>query len=54
MLVLLAFVAGDKLAYLNFLDAKFFATLIMVVGVLGFIVKLVYWRFSIQIDAKRD
>ena len=54
MLVLLAVVAGDKLTYLNFLDAKFFATLIMVVGVLGFIVKLVYWRFSIQIDAKRD
>ena len=54
MLVLLAVVAGDKLAYLNFLDAKFFATLIMVVGVVGFIVKLVYWRFSIQVDAKRD
>ena len=54
MLVLLALVAGDKLAYLNFLDAEFFAALIMVVGVIGFIVKLVYWRFSIQVDAKRD
>ena len=54
MLVLLALVAGDKLAYLNFLDAEFFAALIMVVGVVGFIVKLVYWRFSIQVDAKRD
>ena len=54
MLVLLAFVAGDKLAYLNFLDAEFFAALIMVVGVVGFIVKLVYWRFSIQVDTKRD
>ena len=54
MLVLLAFVAGDKLAYLNFLNADFFAALIMVVGVVGFIVKLVYWRFSVQVDAKKD
>ena len=37
MLVLLALVAGDKLAYLNFLDAEFFAALIMIVGGFGFI-----------------
>ena len=54
MLVLLAVVAGDKLTYLNFLDGKFFATLIMVVGVIGFVVKLVYWRFSNQADTKTD
>ena len=54
MLVLLAVVAGDKLAYLNFLDADFFATLIMVVGGVGFIVKLFYWKFSNQIDTKTD
>ena len=35
MLVLLALVAGDKLAYLDFLDAKFFATMIMIVGGVG-------------------
>ena len=45
MLVLLALVAGDKLAYLNFLDAEFFAALIMIVGGVGFIFKLVYWKF---------
>ena len=54
MLVLLALVAGDKLAYLNFLDAKFFATIIMVVGGLGLIVKLVYWKLSNQTDTKTD
>ena len=54
MLVLLAVVAGDKLAFLNFLDANFFAALIMVVGGVGFIVKLVYWRFSNQADTKTD
>ena len=54
MLVLLAVVAGDKLAYLNFLNAEFFAALIIVVGSFGFIVKLVYWRFSAQADTKTD
>ena len=54
MLVLLALVAGDKLAYLNFLDAKFFAALIMVVGVVGFIFKLLYWKLFSQTDAKTD
>ena len=54
MLVLLALVAGDKLAYLNFLDAKFFAALIMVVGGVGFIFKLLYWKLSSQTGAKTD
>ena len=54
MLVLLALVAGDKLAYLNFLDAEFFATLIMVVGGGGFIVKLIHWKVSSQADTKTD
>ena len=54
MLVLLAVVAGDKLAYLNFLNAEFFAALIMVVGCVGFIVKLVYWRFYNQANTKTD
>ena len=54
MLVLLALLAGDKLAYLNFLDAKFFATLIMVVGSVGFIVKLVYWKLFNQEQTKTD
>ena len=50
LLVLLGLVAGDKLAYLNFLDAEFFATLIIIVGGIGFIVKLVYWKFFSQSD----
>tara|TARA_B100000524_G_scaffold339379_1_gene231608 strand:- start:175 stop:339 length:165 start_codon:yes stop_codon:yes gene_type:complete len=54
MLVLLALVAGDKLAYLNFLDAEFFAALIMIVGGVGFISKLLYWKFFSQTDAKTD
>ena len=54
MLVLLAVVAGDKLTYLNFLDAEFFATMFMVVGVVGFIVKLIYWKFSDQADEKKN
>ena len=54
MLVLLAVVTGDKLAYLNFLDAEFFAALIMVVGIIGFIVKLVFWKFSRHADTKTD
>ena len=54
MLVLLALVAGDKLAYLNFLDAKFFAALIMIVGGVGFIVKLVCWKFFSQTNTKTD
>ena len=54
MLVLLALVAGDKLAYLNFLDAEFFAILIMIVGSFGFVIKLVYWKFFSQKNTKKD
>ena len=54
MLVLLALVAGDKLTYLQFLDAEFFAALIVVAGCVGFIVKLVYWLFFSQADTKKD
>ena len=54
MLVLLALVAGDRLAYLSFLDAEFFAALIMIGGGVGFIIKLLYWKFFIQTDTKTD
>ena len=54
MLVLLALVAGDKLAYLNFLDAEFFAALIIIVGGFGFIFKLVHWKFFGQADTETD
>ena len=54
MLVLLAVVAGDKLTYLSFLDAKFVATMFMVVGVIGFIVKLIYWKLSNKAGTKTN
>jgi disulfide bond formation protein DsbB len=54
MLVLLALVAGDKLTYLQFLDAEFFAALIMIVGIIGFIGKLVHWKFFSQSDTETD
>ena len=54
MLVLLALVGGDKLAYLDFLTVEFFASLIMLVGCVGFIVKLVYWIFFSRTDTKTD
>ena len=54
MLVLLALVAGDKLAYLRFLDAELFAALIMIVGIIGFIGKLVHWKLFSQTGTKTD
>ena len=54
MLVLLALVAGDKLVYLNFLDAEFFAILIMIVGSFGFVIKIVYWKFFSHKNEKKD
>ena len=54
MLVLLALVAGDKLAYLDFLNAEFFAALIIIVGGIGFFVKLLQWKRYSQSDTKTD
>ena len=54
MLVLLALVADDKLAYLNVLTAEFFAALIMIIGTASFIIKLLHWRFFSRSDAKPD
>ena len=54
MLVLLALVAGDKLAYLSFLNAEFFAAIIMVVGGIGFIGKFVHWKLFSQTGSKTD
>ncbi len=45
MLVLLAIVGGDKLSYFKVLSADFFAILIMLIGGLGFVVKLIHWKF---------
>ena len=54
MLVLLALVAGDKLAYLNFLNAEFFAALIMIVGGVGFISSLFIGSFLARQTQETD
>ena len=46
MLVLVALVSGESLTFLGFLSAEFFAALIMISGTIGFIAKLVQWKFS--------
>lgn len=54
MLVLLALVAGDKLTYFNFLNAEFFAALIIVFGGIGFVIKLLHWKFYSQSHTETD
>ena len=54
MIVLLGLVAGDKLTYLKVLSADFFAALIIVGGSVGFVIKLVQWKFLNRSSAKPD
>ena len=54
MIVLLGLVAGDKLTYLNFLSADFFAALIILGGFVGFAIKLVQWKLLNRSSAKPD
>ena len=44
MLVILALVAGDRLSQIDFLTPTWFATAIVVIGLVGFIVKLISWK----------
>ena len=41
MLIILALVGGERFAVINFLTPAWFATAIVVIGVTGFLVKLV-------------
>jgi hypothetical protein len=50
MLVMLALLAGDRMAYLRFLTAENIAGAIWVVGFTGFVVKFILWR----LEAKRQ
>ena len=44
MLIILALVGGDKLAMINFLTPAWFATSIILIGISGFLVKLISWK----------
>ena len=44
MLLILALVGGDRLAVIDFLTPTWFATLIILIGICGFLVKLVSWK----------
>ena len=44
MLIILALVGGDRLAVIDFLTPAWFATLIILVGMGGFLVKLLSWK----------
>ena len=45
MLIVLGLVGGDRLAVINFLTPAWFATAITGIGVCGFLVKLISWKF---------
>ena len=44
MLIILALVGGDRLAVIGFLTPAWFATAIIVIGICGFLVKLISWK----------
>ena len=44
MLVVLALVGGRRLEVIHFLTPAWFATVIIVVGISGFLVKLISWK----------
>ena len=43
MLIILALVGGDRLAMIDFLTPAWFATAIILIGIGGFLVKLISW-----------
>ena len=45
MLIILALVGGDRFAVIDFLTPAWFATAIIVIGITGFLVKLISWKF---------
>ena len=44
MLIILALVGGDKFAVIDFLTPAWFATVIILIGIGGFLVKLISWK----------
>ena len=50
MLMILALVSGDRLTVIDFLTPTWFATVIIFIGISGFLVKLISWKiFNKQI-----
>ena len=45
MLVILAIVGGKRLEVINFLTPAWFATAIIALGLVGFLTKLISWKF---------
>ena len=50
MLALIGLLGGDKLVYLRHITPELVASVIMIGGMLGFIVKLILWRFFSEDD----
>ena len=50
MLALIGLLGGDKLVYLRHITPELVATVIMIGGMLGFIGKLILWRFFTDDD----
>ena len=48
MLIILALVGGDKLTVIDFLTPAWFATVIILIGISGFLVKLISWKIFHQ------
>jgi hypothetical protein len=44
MLVILALVGGKRLDVIHFLTPAWFATVIIAIGISGFLVKLISWK----------
>jgi protein-S-isoprenylcysteine O-methyltransferase Ste14 len=44
MLIILALVGGDRLAVIDFLTPTWFATFIILIGISGFLFKLISWK----------
>ena len=44
MLIILALVGGDRLVVIDFLTPTWFAIFIILIGVSGFLVKLISWK----------
>jgi preprotein translocase subunit Sss1 len=45
MLLILALVGGKRLEVIQFLTPAWFATVIIAIGIIGFLVKLISWKF---------
>tara|TARA_B100000925_G_C21872859_1_gene415023 strand:+ start:570 stop:722 length:153 start_codon:yes stop_codon:yes gene_type:complete len=45
MLLILALIGGNRLQVIQFLTPTWFASVIIAIGTIGFVVKLISWKF---------